>query len=33
MAPLMHPFASAAGQEKARPKMAVQMMSGFIGIL
>src|SRR5882724_6301554 len=33
MAPLMHPFASAAGQEKARPRIAVQTMSGFIGIL
>jgi hypothetical protein len=29
----MHPFASAAGQEKAAPRMAAQMMSDFIEIL
>jgi hypothetical protein len=29
----MHPFASAVGQEKATPRMAAQMMSGFIEVL
>src|ERR1700730_7624034 len=33
IAPLMHPFASAVGQEKIMARMAAQMMSGFIEVL
>src|ERR1700676_382392 len=33
MAPLMHPFASAAAGANAMPRMAVQRISGFMAVL